>query len=266
MRKATCLLLFFFLAPALLAGQVPGVQEEETGAEGSPEAHFREANNLYRDGRFQEARDAYLALLTAGYESSDLYYNLGNAHFKSGNLGRAILNYERALRLPPRDPDIRANLELARSLTADAIEPMPRFWVLSALDWWANLLPLRILGIVVTLAWLLAAGGLVLRILSRRPETRPVSTGLMTGGGAAILLFGATLLARTEVLGGTDWGIILAEEVAVRSAPSAEDDLTLFRIHEGTKVRLDQQTGEWAEVVLEDGRVGWVPAVTLEEI
>jgi SH3-like domain-containing protein len=77
---------------------------------------------------------------------------------------------------------------------------------------------------------------------------------------------GLTLLARDGVLGGTAWGVILDQEVAVQSAPSPEDDLTLFHVHEGTKVRLDQRTEAWSEVVLEDGRVGWVPTGSLEEI
>ena len=74
------------------------------------------------------------------------------------------------------------------------------------------------------------------------------------------------MLAREGILGGSQWGIILTEEVAVQSAPSSEDDLTLFHVHEGTKVRLDQVTDVWSEVVLEDGRVGWVPSQALEPI
>ena len=77
------------------------------------------------------------------------------------------------------------------------------------------------------------------------------------------MVFGTTLLGREGYFGGAEWGIVMVEEVAVRSAPAAEDDLTLFRIHEGTKVRLDQQAEPWTEVVLEDGRVGWVPSEVL---
>ena len=76
----------------------------------------------------------------------------------------------------------------------------------------------------------------------------------------------ALKLARDGIIGGAEWGVILVEQTAVQSAPSPEDDLTLFRIHEGTKVRLDQRTEDWSEVVLEDGRVGWVPSEVLEEI
>jgi len=246
----------------------PAVAQAESSAvvPDDPNDLFQEANRLYQESRFQEARNTYLQVLESGYESKDLYYNLGNAHFKSGELGRSILSYERALRLDPGDADTRANLELARSLTTDAIEPMPRFWLLSAMDWWVNLLPRSVLITLVALTWLSITGGLSFRILGRGPRAGPLANWLMIGGGAGLLLLGSTLLAREEMLGGTEWGIVLAQEVAVQSAPSPEDDLTLFRVHEGTKVRLDQRTEEWSEVVLEDGRVGWVPTGAVEEI
>jgi tetratricopeptide (TPR) repeat protein len=223
-------------------------------------------NQLYQESDFTGALEAYLAVLEAGFEGADLYYNLGNAYFKTGDLGSSILSYERALRLRPRDTDVRANLELARSLTADEIEPLPRFWVFSVLSWWVNFLPRAALIALVTAAYLLVAAGLCLRILS--PGIRVASWGTWVAGGAAVVLLvsGTTLLARQGILGGTEWGIVMAEEVAVQSAPSGEDDLTLFRVHEGTKVRIDQDTDTWSEVVLEDGRVGWIPSDVLETI
>jgi SH3-like domain-containing protein len=119
---------------------------------------------------------------------------------------------------------------------------------------------------VVLLSYLLAAGGLCARILSRRENLARRATWLAGGATAVLVLMGATLLAREEVVAKTRWAIVLSGEVAVQSAPSAEDDLTLFHIHEGTKVRLDQVTEGWSEVVLEDGRVGWVPTGTFETI
>jgi tetratricopeptide (TPR) repeat protein len=231
-----------------------------------PEALVQNGNQLYQDGDFQGALAAYEEVLQAGYEGVDLYYNMGNAYFKTGNLGRSILSFERALSIRPGDPDTRANLELARSLTADEIEPLPRFWVLSVLSWWVNLLPRGGLILTVILAYLLGAAGLSVRILSRQPGSSRIGTWLLLAGGAVFLLFGSTLLAREGVIGGSEWGIIMVEEVAVQSAPSDEDNLTLFRVHEGTKVRLDQRTEEWTEIVLEDGKVGWVPTGVFETI
>lgn len=233
---------------------------------GGQDQAYRRGNQLYQEGDFAGALEAYQAVRLEGFEGADLYYNLGNAFFKTGDLGRSILSYERALRFSPRNPDIKANLALARSLTADEIEPLPRFWVLSVASWWVNLLPRRGLILLVVMSYLLGAGGLCVRILSRR--TRPARLGKWLAGGAALvlLILGSTLLAREGVWGESQWGIILTEEVAVQSAPSSEDDLTLFHVHEGTKVRMDQVTDLWSEVVLEDGRVGWVPTQVVETI
>jgi tetratricopeptide (TPR) repeat protein len=236
------------------------------GAAAGQEDLYQEGNRLYQEGDFTGALQSYQGLLEEGFESGDLHFNLGNAFFKTGELGRAILSYERALKLTPRNPDARANLELARSLTADEIEPMPRFWALSFLSWWVHLLPRGSLIFIVTAAYLVGAATLSFRILTRGRGRRPGLTWTLAGAGAALLLFGTTLLAREEILGGAEWGVILVEEVAVQSAPSQEDDLTLFHVHEGTKVRLDQRTADWSEVVLEDGRVGWVPTEVLEGV
>lgn len=249
-------LLWVFL-PLLLAGADPATGQEEI---------YLRGNRLYQEDDFSGALEAYTAVLEGGYESGDLHFNLGNAYFKTGDLGRSILSFERALRLDPRDPDIRANLELARSLTADEIEPLPRFWVLSVASWWVNLLPHRVLIYILVFSYLLGAGGLCVRILSERPKVGHLAGWLALGAGLGLLIFGTSLLAQDRVLGGAEWGVILAEEVPVQSAPSDEGDLTLFHVHEGTKVRLDQATEEWSEIVLEDGKVGWVPSQVFEII
>jgi SH3-like domain-containing protein len=85
-------------------------------------------------------------------------------------------------------------------------------------------------------------------------------------GAAIVLLLGPSLVVREAGIGRPDRGVILAEAVPVRSAPADEDDLTLFEVHEGTRVRIDQRAGDWAEVVLDDGKVGWVPVTAMETI
>jgi tetratricopeptide (TPR) repeat protein len=254
---------FLWLAVGLLpppASGTAGLQEED------PVALYQRGNRLYQEDDYTGAVEAYRRVLEGGLESADLYYNLGNAHFKAGSLGRAILSYERALRLRPGDSDIRANLELARSLTADEIEPLPRFWVLSVLSWWVNLLPRTGLLLTLVLAYLVGAGGIILLILSRRMALGRLGTWLAAGGGLGILLFGCTLLVRERLVGEVEWGIVMEDAAAVQSAPSEEDDLTLFRVHEGTRVRVDRAAEGWLEIVLEDGKVGWVPSDVLEII
>lgn len=225
-----------------------------------------EGNRRYEQGDFAGAASAYEAVLAAGYESATLRYNLGNARFKAGELGRAILEWERARALAPRDADVLANLELARSLTVDAIEPLPRFWLFEAVSWWVNLVPRTPLVVLVSLVWLLTGAGLVARILARPERARRWGTRVTVVGATLVVVFGTNLAVRELGIGRPERGVVLADRVAVSSAPSDDDDLVLFEIHEGTRVRIDRRAGEWAEIVLDDGKVGWVPAAAFEEI
>lgn len=224
------------------------------------------ANQLYQEGDYAGAIEAYEAVLMAGFRSGGLEYNLGNAYFKSGDLGRSILHWERASVLAPGDPDIRANLDLARQLTVDAVEPLPRFWLLAVLAWWVGLLPRAALVAVVAIAWLSFTSGAAMRVLARGEWARRVGSWLAAGGGVAVLILGTNLFVRESRLWEPERAVILAEAAAVRSAPAQDDDLVIFEVHEGTRLRIDRRTGDWAEVVLDDGKVGWVRVDVMEVI
>mgnify|MGYP003978660067 FL=1 len=227
---------------------------------------FQQGNQFYQAEDWSEAISAYENLLAAGFEGADLYYNLGNAYFKKGELGRSILNWERAAAIQPGEPDLRANLDLAGSLTIDVIEPLPEFWLLGVWSWWLHLIPYTALVLFVGGSWLLLAGGSITRILGRSDGSSRWGTRAASVGAVVLVLAGAKLGVRELGLGQADRGVILLEAVQVRSAPSEDEDLTLFEIHEGTRVRIDQRAGLWAEIVLEDGKVGWVPVEAMEVI
>ncbi len=223
-------------------------------------------NVAYQEGDYTAAIEAYEAVIEGGFSSAGLQYNLGNAHFKSGNLGRSILHWERSLALSPSDPDTRANLELARSLTADAIEPMPTFWLFALTSGWVNLLSAAFLMMVVGLAWYTTTAGIVIRVLFRSDRMIALGRSSTMIGLPFLILFGTTLFVREVGFDSVDRGVVLVEVVPARSAPAEDDDLTLFEVHEGTRVRIDQRTGSWVEVVLDDGKVGWIPAAVMETI
>ena len=223
-------------------------------------------NQAYQEGAYPAAIEAYEAVRDAGYTSAGLEYNLGNAYFKTGELGRAILHWERAVELDPGDADARANLELARGLTTDAIEPLPEFWLFSLVGWWIDLVPRALLLALVALGWIGCTGGIVARVLARGDGGRRLGTWLASAGGLIVVVFGTSLVVRELGIGRADRAVIMVDAVAVRSAPAQDDDLTLFEVHEGTRVRLDQRTGEWVEVVLDDGKVGWIPLSAMEII
>lgn len=227
---------------------------------------FAEANSRYQEGDYDGALARYESILDAGYESGPLYYNMGNTHFKLGDLGRAILHYERALRLSPNDDDIQANLDLARSLTADEITPLPGFWVFRVAGWWVRLVPLGWLTLIVLGGYLVAATCTVVWVLSRETTLGQWAVRVSVVSAAVALLFGVNLAARELQIGVAEEAVVMADEVAVQSAPSDDTALQIFTVHQGTKVRIDTRAEEWAEVVLADGKVGWVPLAAIEVI
>jgi tetratricopeptide (TPR) repeat protein len=222
------------------------------------EAFFEEGNRLYQEGDFSGAIELYGRILESGLESGELHYNLGNAWFRLGELGPAVLHYERARRIMPRDDDLLANLELARSLTVDRVTPLPGFWLFRLARWWVDLLPRRALLIVVTLAWLTALSALIITVLGRRDFVLAWSRRAAAAAGIVALVLGLSLVARESALGRADQAVIMAKEAAVHSAPSDDEALLIFTVHEGTTVRVERRSESWVEIVLEDGKVGWV--------
>ena len=227
---------------------------------------YQEGNRLYQEGDFEEALASYLRLVEAGFESGEVYYNIGNTHFKLGDLAQSILYYERARRLLPGDADVQANLELARSLTVDEIEPLPRFWLFAAVAWWVELLPRMVLITVVAASYLVGTGLVLLLILKRGVPVAVWGRRIALASGVVFLLFGLNLAVREFEVGRAQEAVVLEPQVDVMSAPLDDETLTIFTLHEGTKVRIDRLSEEWAEVALEDGRVGWVPVGVLETI
>lgn len=224
---------------------------------------FIAGNEAYQSGAYDEALDNYLRIVDAGFESSPLYYNIGNTYFKLGNLGRSILNYERAARLDPRNSDISTNLELARSLTADEVTPLPTFWLFRITSWWVHAIPLSLLGILTAGAYLTTIAALVGVTMSKAPASlarSAAATGVVT---AALTV---NLLAVELGWGSSVEAVVLQPEAAVYSAPSDDPSLLVFNVHEGTKVRIDEKAGEWIEIVLEDGNVGWMKVEGTETI
>lgn len=250
----------------LIAAVLAGLADGTAARAQDREAWFRSGNTAYQEGRFEDARMVYDSILQAGYESAGLYYNLGNTYFKLADLGNAVLSYERARRLDPGREDVRANLELANSLLADEITPLPVFLPFRVLRGAVDFLPRSLVVLLTAAGYVLAGlcGGAW--IVVRSPAVRRSAGWASVTAVTVAVLFGTNLAARAWLAGRVTEAVILADEVAVYSAPSEDRDLQLFTSHEGTKVRVDQDTGEWAEIVLLDGQVGWVRADAFETI
>lgn len=226
---------------------------------------FKKANELYSNGKFEEAAQAYEDILKTGVESPELYYNLGNAYYKSGLLPEAILNYERGKLLAPQDKDIEYNLELARSQTIDKIDQVGEFflkrWIRELRDkadsdTWAYMSIAFFIGVIAML---------FLFYFSRTAGLK--KTGFFVGILFLFLFIFSFTFSHQEKqkLLKRDYAIIFAPNVTVKSSPDTSGT-ELFILHEGTKVKVIDKLGEWRQIELSDGNKGWLNVSTIKVI
>ncbi|PWE00757.1 tetratricopeptide repeat protein [Marinilabilia rubra] len=223
----------------------------------SQDNRFIQGNELYTEGKYEEAIEMYEGVLQSGLESSGLYYNLGNSYYKSGQLPEAILNYERALLLAPQNEDIRYNLELAYSQTADEIDQVGTFFLTK---WFQNIRSLNdsdgwaFYSIIAFVIFLI---GLGLYLFGRNVALKKAAFAFAV---IFLMVSGATLSfsshQKTKLVERSH-AIIFTPTVNIKSSPD-QSGTDLFVLHEGTKLELISKLGEWWNVRLQDGSEGWI--------
>lgn len=246
------------LAALLLAGLFLPLRAEE------PEELFGAANSAYEDGRYEEAVELYQRVLRYGIRDVRAEYNLGNALFRSGRLGPAILHYERARRLAPTDEDVRRNLEFARSRRFDRIEEVPPGAAVSAMLALQDRLgpdAQAALALVVSwLACLLVCWGL------RSPGAWRAWTGWALAGCLLLALLLATSWWTTyRRLDGGPTVVVMAEAANVLAGPG-ENNAVLFVVHEGLDLELRARRDEWLQVRAPNGLSGWLRHDAVERV
>ncbi len=242
--KKTIFLLFF-----LLLAYLPRAGEQEL---------LGQAKRHYIAQEYEKAAALYEQILAGGRESAGLYFNLGNSLFKSGDYVRAILNYERALLLDPRNEDIRFNLRIANQYIVDNPEPLPRPFFSR---WWQGLASLtspdgwaRISNAAFLLLLVLLGGYLFGRTLWLK------KAAFYNALAAAVILIISFTLAwqQHNLLKRHDTAILVCPRTTVKSAPAATGT-DLFMIHEGLKVEITDSLDLWKEIRISDGNKGWMP-------
>jgi tetratricopeptide (TPR) repeat protein len=230
-----------------------------TTPENDWEEAFFKANQAYKEGRFQEAVKGYRKLLDAGHKSGHLYYNLGNAHLRLGELGRAILAYERARILMPRDADLLFNLRYALDQRQDAV-PEDKS-MLATSFFWLDTVNMR------ELFWTFAALNVIfwmivlLRLFNRSDLAYYLLLTVAIMWAIGGLSFGLKWYqAETD-----DRAVVLPKEVSILAGPD-ERETVLFKLHSGTVVHKERIEDGWALVRLSGERRGWTKDGQIERI
>lgn len=212
-------------------------------------ADFEAANRLYEQGKFTEAAAGYQKLIEAGQTSAAVLFNLGNAWFKSGKIGRAIIAYRQAAALTPRDPDVVANLQFARS-QVQGPRGLPSAW-----QRWLGKLSLN------EWSWLAGVAFWAWFLLQTLLQFRPAWKRSVRGGVIATTVFALVALggfaAAFADARATRLAVIVEPEVVVRHGPLAESPIA-FTAHDGAELRLTDQKDDWVQVSAGPRRIGWV--------
>ncbi|MFB6318776.1 tetratricopeptide repeat protein [Saccharicrinis sp. FJH54] len=226
---------------------------------------MQKANDLYAKGDYENAIPVYESLVDTGLVSGPLFFNLGNAYYKTGQLANAILNYERARLYMPKDKDLDYNLQMAQNMVVDKIDKVDVFflkrWVIAAgnnlsSDQWAYA------GIAA----------FILLILSIAVYTFAGKSGIKRlGFYFGILMIIASSIAfaysgaQKNKITKRNGAVVFSPTVTVKGSPD-DSGTELFILHEGTRVNVTDSIGDWNEIILGDGSVGWLKKSTIKKI
>ena len=220
---------------------------------------FEKANSLYNDGKYAEAIDNYKSILNSGVHSSELYFNLGNAHYKLNNIAPSIFYYEKALQLDPNDEDIKNNLRFAQNMTVDAIDKVPEVGFRRILnnivntataDTWAKT---AVTGVILFVF-------LFLMYHFAYATSRKRIAFIVSVLSLFMAFFSVLMAFQKDRLDKKDRpAIVFVQESKVKADPNQKSE-EVFRLHEGTKVQVLESYEDWKKIQLSDNSTGWIPA------
>jgi tetratricopeptide (TPR) repeat protein len=219
------------------------------------DAQFAKANQEYAAGHFKEAINGYEALIGAGEWSANLFYDLGNAYFRSGDFGRAILNYQRALALEPHHPEAQANLRIARD-EARALELRPS-WP----EHYLRFATMNQYALAATVAFWVAAFCIAALIFRRQK-----SAALTTLSVLSLALFVSLVAAIfwVDVAGKTRGLAIVTGKDAEARVATADNANRVLVLPPGSEIKIVKQRGDWLYAALPNNLNGWIPAKSAE--
>lgn len=243
--KASILLMVVFMVSSFAAS----AQVDELKAS---------ADQAYIAQDYQKAIELYEEILGQDYTSAEVYYNLGNAYFKSGKIAPSVLNYERALKLAPNDEDIQFNLRLVNLSVKDKVEVIPELFFVT---WWKTFLKVFTTdgwAWSAVVAFVLGLAGLLLFKLSSEEGMKRLTfyTALFALIWTALSVYAAE--KNYDHVVNDKRAVIFAYTQTAKSAPN-DNGKDLFVIHEGLVVTVEDNLNGWIRIKLSNGDVGWIP-------
>ncbi len=226
---------------------------------------LQKANELYTKEQFKQSIDVYNQILMTNMESPEVYFNLGNAYYKTGQYTQAILNYERAKLLAPDDEDINFNLQVANQKVVDSIQELPGIFIVR---WWNSLVNSQTTdgwAILSILSFVIFLTMLGFYFFAKTSEVKRITFW----SGCFLIVFtifswSSAAKQKSRLVNHSE-AIVMQPTVTVKSSPS-ETGTNLFVVHEGLKVKITDKLGDWVEIKLADGNKGWLLLESIERI
>ncbi len=266
MNKIAYILLSMFLPLSLVAQDVTNNIDNQQPLHTEITYSKAFADSAYVNADYSTAITAYEYIIANKGEAPELYYNLGNAYYKSNQIAKAILNYERALLLSPSDEDVLFNLELAQSKIVDNVSEQYKIFFTEWIEAMINMFGMTSWSIIAITSFVLLLVALLMLFFSNNVSIR--RAGFFTAIIMLCVTVFSNLAAYSHYNKQTDRveAVIMLPSVTAKSTPD-NSGTNLFVLHEGRKVKIsDDSIKGWKEIELEDGNVGWVPATAIERI
>jgi tetratricopeptide (TPR) repeat protein len=245
MKASAC--FFAFLFSAVWAASSPG----------QTDANFTKATQEYAQGHFAEAISGYEALVRAEQWSANLFYDLGNAYFRVGDFGHAILNYERALALERHHPEATANLQIARD-EAHALE-LQQSWP----ERYLQVASINEYSIAAAIAFWLAVFAIVMLIFARRRSATLIATFMFCLLVSAVAIYAVYTFERGSK--GNALAIVTGKNVQARLA-TADSANSVLALPPGSEVKILSTRGDWIYATLPNTLRGWIPAKDAQQV
>ena len=242
MKELKCIVLLILL----ILGSVRITGASETART------FLDGIKHYKEDRFAEAAAAFSSVADMGIKNGKLFYNIGNAYLKNGDIGNAILWYERSLKLLLHDPDLKFNYEYAQSLTKDE-KGDKEFPLVRILFFWKYLLSQNWIQWSAICCNLIFWTLMTVRMFQRKFRFRTLGHVILTLG----LVFTLTAVYNDYETDFTKEAVILPSRVSIRSGLT-DDATELFVLHAGTKVKIDKEKDAYIRIFFSEGKIGWI--------